>query len=63
MGKQGEGLMISVDSIWIERATGEEVLVIFVSDELVTYQKQGSQTPVPVRKFVFMQDFRRRDCE
>ena len=49
--------MINVDSIWIEKVTGIEVLVIFVSDELVTYQKQGSQTPVPVRKFIFMQDF------
>lgn len=52
--------MINVDSIWIERATGEEVLVIFVSDELVTYQKQGSQTPIPVRKFKFMQDFKEK---
>lgn len=52
--------MINLDSIWIERATGIEVLVIFVSDELVTYQKEGGQTPVPVRKFVFMQDFEER---
>lgn len=55
--------VITKDSIWIERATGKEVLVIFVSDELVTYQKQGSQTPVPVRKFVFMQDFEEKGCE
>lgn len=49
--------MITNDSIWIERATGIEALILFVSDELVTYQKENSQTPVPVRKFVFMQDF------
>lgn len=52
--------MINVDSIWIERATGAEALILFVSDELVTYQKQGSQTPVPVRRFVFMQDFKEK---
>ena len=55
--------MINVDEIWIERVTGIEVLVIFVSDELVTYQKEGSQTPVPVRIFVFLQDFEEKGCE
>lgn len=46
-----------INKIYTNKKTGLRVLVIFESDELVTYQASGSKTPVPVRKFIFMQDF------
>ena len=50
-------MMISKDKIWVNKETRQSVLVLWVSDELVTYQAADSQTPVPVRKFIFLQDF------
>lgn len=44
--------------IYENKETGLRVLVIFESDELVTYLASESMTPVPVRKFIFMQDFK-----
>lgn len=49
--------MINVGDTWLNKNTGGKVRVLWVSDELVTYQAYGSKTPVPMRKFVFMQDF------
>lgn len=50
--------MINVDDVWIERATGVEVLIDWVSDELVSYIKPNAEKMVRTeRKFVFMQDF------
>lgn len=55
--------MIEKNKLYENIKTGLRVLVIWVSDELVTYQTADSQTPVPVRKFMFMQDFKEIDCE
>jgi len=41
---------------WRNKATGEIVLVIWQSDELVTYQT-ATKTLGPVRKFLFTQDY------
>lgn len=49
--------MINVGDTWLNKNTGGKVMVLWVSDELVTYQAYGATTPVPMRKFVFMQDF------
>lgn len=49
--------MITVGDTWLNKDTGGKVRVLWVSDELVTYQAYGSKTPVPMRKFVFMQYF------
>ena len=51
--------MITKDKVWVNKETRQSVLVLWVSDELVTYQAADSQTPVPVRKFIFLQDFER----
>lgn len=53
--------MIEKNKLYENIKTGLRVLVIWVSDELVTYLASGSLTPVPVRKFIFMQDF--KECE
>ncbi|MGP5346120.1 hypothetical protein ACTXLJ_05535 [Psychrobacter celer] len=50
-------MMVKKDEIWVNKDTRQSVLVLWVSDELVTYQAADSQTPVPVRKFIFLQDF------
>lgn len=50
-------MMIKKDKIWVNKETRKSVLVLWVSDELVTYQAADSQTPVPMRKFIFLQDF------
>ncbi|NYR09585.1 hypothetical protein [Psychrobacter sp. BI730] len=50
-------MMIDRDTIWVNKETRQSVLVLWASDELVTYQAADSQTPVPVRKFIFLQDF------
>jgi len=50
-------MMIDIDTIWVNKETRKSVLVLWSSDELVTYQAADSQTPVPVRKFIFLQDF------
>ena len=50
-------VMIKKDGIWVNKDTRQSVLVLWVSDELVTYQAADSQTPVPMRKFIFLQDF------
>ena len=52
-------MMIKKDEVWVNKETRKAVLVLWVSDELVTYQAVDSQTPVPVRKFIFLQDFER----
>ena len=52
-------MMIKKDEVWVNKETRKAVLVLWVSDELVTYQVADSQTPVPVRKFIFLQDFER----
>lgn len=49
--------MITVGDTWLNKNTGGKVMVLWVSDELVTYQAYGATTPVPMRKFVFMQDY------
>ena len=49
--------MISKDKVWVNKETRQAVLILYVSDELVTYQAADSQTPVPMRKFIFLQDF------
>lgn len=45
------------NKIYENKETGLRVLVIFESDELVTYLSSHSRTPVPMRKFIFMQEF------
>lgn len=45
------------NKLYQNKETGLRVLVIFESDELVTYLSSHNRTPVPVRKFVFLQDF------
>lgn len=50
-------MMISKDKIWVNKETRQSVLVLWVSDELVTYQAADSQTPVPVLKTKFLNDF------
>ena len=50
-------MMIDIDTIWVNKETRKAVLVLWVSDELVTYQAADSHTPVPVRKFVFLNEF------
>ena len=52
-------MMIDIDTIWVNKETRKAVLVLWVSDELVTYQAADSHTPMPVRKFIFLQDFER----
>lgn len=47
--------MITKGQVWQHKETGERVTVVFVSDELVTYIKAGTLTPM--RKFIFLQDF------
>lgn len=41
---------------WRNKQSGEIVMVIFESDELVTYQT-ASRALAAARKFVFMQDY------
>ena len=48
-------MKIEQGDIWVEKSTGQRVLVLWVSNELVTYQT--SDAIVPSRKFVFMQEF------
>ena len=55
------GEMVKKDKLYENIKTGLRVLVIWVSDELVTYLASESMTLVPVRKFIFMQDF--KECE
>ena len=50
-------MMIDIDTIWVNKETRKSVLVLWSSDELVTYQAADSQTPVPVRKTKFLNDF------
>lgn len=49
--------MITEDKVCVNKETRQAVLVLYVSDELVTYQAADSQTPVPMRKFIFLQEF------
>lgn len=49
--------MVNKDDVWVNKETRKAVLVLYVSDELVTYQAVDSQTPIPVRKFIFLQDY------
>lgn len=53
---------IEKDKVWVNKETRKQVWVLWVSDELVTYQASDSQTPVLVRKFIFLQDFDLRSC-
>lgn len=56
--------MINVNDTWFDRETGEEVLIDWVSDELVSYLKSNAEKMVRTeRKFVFMQLFGRKDDE
>ena len=50
-------MMIDIDTVWVNKETRKAVLVIWVSDELVTYQAADSRTPTPVRKFIFLNDY------
>ena len=49
--------MITKDKVWVNKETRQSVLVLYVSDELVTYQAADSQTPVPVLKTKFLNEF------
>jgi len=50
--------MITKNKTWIEKSTGDEVLVTWVSDELVSYSKKEDVKVVrTVRQFMFLQDF------
>ncbi len=50
--------MINVNDTWIEKATGEQVVIDWVSSELVSYLKPNAEKMVRTeRKFVFMQLF------
>lgn len=49
--------MITKDKLWVNKETRMSVLVLWVSDELVTYQAADSQTPTLVRKTKFLNDF------
>lgn len=56
--------MIEVGQTWVEQATGDEVVIDWISDELVSYLRVGAEKAVrTVRKFVFMQDFRSKGDE
>lgn len=57
--QNGDMRVITKDKVWVNKETRQSVLVLYVSDELVTYQAADSQTPVPMRKFIFLQDFER----
>ena len=50
-------MMIKKDEVWVNKETRKAVLVLWVSDELVTYQAADSQTPVPVLKTKFLNEF------
>ena len=50
--------MINVNDVWTEVAKGEEVVIDWISDELVSYLKPSAEKMVRTeRKFVFMQLF------
>lgn len=50
--------MINVNDVWTEVATGEQVVIDWISDELVSYLKPSAEKMVRTeRKFVFMQLF------
>jgi len=56
--------MITKNKAWIEKSTGDEVLVTWVSDELVSYSKKEDVKMVrTVRQFMFMQDFEEQSDE
>jgi len=56
--------MITKNKAWIEKSTGDEVLVTWVSDELVSYSKKEDVKVVrTVSKFMFMQDFEEQSDE
>jgi len=56
--------MITKNQIWIEKSTRDEVLVTWVSDELVSYSKKEDVKMVrTVRQFTFMQDFEEQSDE
>ena len=47
--------------VWIEQATGDEVIVDWVSNELVSYLKPNAEKMVRTeRQFVFMQLFKEK---
>ena len=49
---------IRVDSVWVNKDTGVRAMVIWSSNELVTYRNDGDKTLNPVRKFAFIQDYK-----
>lgn len=50
--------MISIEQVWTDKETGEEVVIDWVSSELVSYLKPDAEKLVrTVRKFVFLQQF------
>ncbi len=50
--------MINVNDVWVEKSTGEQVVIDWVSSELVSYLKPSAEKMVRTeRKFVFMQLF------
>ena len=50
-------MMIKKDEVWVNKETRKAVLVLWVSDELVTYQAADSQTPVAIPKTDFLSQF------
>lgn len=50
-------MIIDAGSVWVHKDTGEKAFVLWASKELVTYRKDGDSALIPVRKFVFMQDY------
>lgn len=49
---------MELGDIWVNKDTGDTVVVDWVSDELVSYLVPNAEKLVrTVRKFVFMQDF------
>ncbi len=49
--------MIEIEQTWRNKLSGEVVIVDYVNDEIVTVRTKGGL--LPMRKFVFLQDFER----
>lgn len=54
---------IRVDSVWVNKETRVEAMVVWSSNELVTYCNDGDKTLNPVRKFAFIQDYKEQGDE
>lgn len=54
---------IRVDSVWVNKETGIKAMVVWASNELVTYRNDGDKSLIPVRKFAFIQDYKEHSDE